>query len=198
VKALSLAAAIGVALSLGAMLAPATPPRGIASAPLLARGTTTGTFVVGTPRTATVTRVVTVKVKVRGKTYRRKVRVRVRVPSVTPVIRCSTAAPCDTAFQQVTINAGGSTGWHTHPGATFVAISQGEGTLYHAGASSCPSERYPARAGLYQTERDTHVLRNEAAADPLVLFAFYLLPGNTPDTGIRVDEPQPAGCPNTN
>lgn len=30
----------------------------------------------------------------------------------------------------------------------------------------------------------------------LVVWAFYLLPSGTPDTGIRIDQPQPADCPN--
>ena len=196
-KLLPIAAALVVALALGA-IASATPSRGIVSAPILARGTTTGTFVVGTPATATVSKRVTVRVRIKGRTYRRQVRVRVTVPTVTPVIRCSTAAPCDTAFQQVTISPSGSTGWHTHPGATFVAVSQGEGTLYHAGTSACPSERHPVRTGLYQTEDEIHLLRNDGAAEPLTIYAFYLMPANTPDTGIRVDQPQPAGCPTTN
>ena len=63
--------------------------------------------------------------------------------TVTPMMRCGTSTACDTAYQQLTIPPGGYTGWHTHPGPTFVAVAQGEGTLYH-GMSGCPSVKYGA------------------------------------------------------
>ena len=179
------------ALMLGVIPASATPGTGIASAPIVARGTTTETFVIGTPQTVTVTR--TVKIRIKGKTYTR--RVKVQVETVKRLATCGPApTSCDTAFQQVTINPSGSTGWHTHPRATFVAIAQGEGTLYNAGGTGCTGEKYGANSGFFQTEADNHVLRNEGAT-PLVLYAFYLLPTGTPSTSIRTDQPQPANCP---
>ena len=51
-------------------------------------------------------------------------------------------------IQQLTIPPGGFTGWHTHPGPTFVAVAQGQGTLYHAMAG-CPSVKYGAGAGFH-------------------------------------------------
>lgn len=182
---------IAVALLLMALPASATPPSGVASGPILARGTTTETFVVGTPQTTTVTRAV--KIRIKGKTYTR--RVKFQVQTVKPVITCGPpAAACDTAFQQVTINPGGSTGWHTHPGATLVSVAQGEGTLYHAGGTGCTGDKHPINTGFFQTEADNHVLRNEGTS-PLVVYALYLLPSGTPNTGIRTDQPQPANCP---
>ena len=69
------------ALMLGVIPASATPGTGIASAPIVARGTTTETFVIGTPQTVTVTR--TVKIRIKGKTYTR--RVKVQVETVKPL-----------------------------------------------------------------------------------------------------------------
>ena len=182
---------VAAALMLVVLPASATPPTG-ASGPILARGTTTGTFVVGTPQTVTVTR--TVKIRIKGKTYTR--RVKFQVATVKRLMSCGApATSCDMAFQQVTINPSGSTGWHTHPGATFVAVSQGDGTLYHAGGTGCTGEKYAVNSGFFQTEADNHVLRNEGAT-PLVVSAFYLLPSGTPSTSIRTDQPQPANCPN--
>jgi hypothetical protein len=42
-----------------------------------------------------------------------------------------------------------------------------------------------------------HVLRNDGLA-PIVVYTLYILPRGTPKTGIRVDQPQPAGCPGIN
>lgn len=172
----------GLAISMigGAILAvaaTATPPAGVAGAPILSRGTATEDVVIGEP--------------VR-KTEKRKVKVR----SVRTLIACSSTKPCDTAFQQVTINPGGHTGWHTHPGVTFVAVTEGEGTLYHAGAAGtgCSGQKHPAGSGFFQSFKDVHTLRNEGLA-PLVVHALYVLPPGTPNTAIRTDQPQPPNCP---
>ena len=192
-KKLILAAALTAALVVGVVFAYATPGSGV-SGPVVARGKVAENIVIGTPVTQTVTRTVTVKVKVRGKTYRRKAKVKVRVQAVRTVMSCSSAAPCDSAFQQITISPGGTTGWHTHPGPTWVAVASGEGTLYHSGVTGCPGHKYAAGNGFFQPGRtDDHTFRNETAA-PLTIYAYYLLPANTPNTSIRTDEPQGTGC----
>ena len=114
--------------------------------------------------------------------------------AVTPLMSCGEATACDTAYQQLTIPPGGYTGWHTHPGPTFVAVAQGEGTLYH-GMSGCPSFKYAVGAGFMQPPTEVHNMRNEGTT-PLVLWAFYALPPGTANAAIRIDQPQPAECPN--
>lgn len=190
-RSLLLGGLVAAALLLGPVLAWATPPAGIAGGPIIARGTAAESFVLGTPSTATVTQ--TVKVRIRGKTYTK--RVKVRVETVKPLMTCGGSSSCDTAFQQVTINPGGHTGWHTHPGPTLVAIAQGEGTLYHGGVTGCTGHKYAASSGFFQPSADVHNLRNEGTA-PLVLYAFYVLPSGTANTAIRTDQPQPSNCPN--
>lgn len=179
-------------LTVGAEVARATPPAGVAGAPIISRGTATEDVVIGNPASKRVTRRVTVRVRGRSVTKR----VKVKVKTVTPLIRCSVAKPCDTAVQQVSINPGGHTGWHTHPGVTFVSITQGEGTLYHAGVAGapCTGDKYAVGSGVFQSFKDVHTLRNEGSV-PLVVHAFYVLPPGTPNTAIRTDQPQPPNCP---
>jgi quercetin dioxygenase-like cupin family protein len=179
-------------LAIGAVVASATPPAGVVGGPIVSRGTVTEDIVIGNPVTRHVRRAI--KVRVRGRTYTR--RVRVKVKTVVPLITCNTAKPCDTAFQQVTINPGGYTGWHTHPGPTFVAVAEGEGTLYHGGAAAtgCTGHKYGVGTGFFQPSADVHNLRNEGSG-PLVVHAFYVLPPGTPSTATRTDQPQPANCP---
>ncbi len=174
-----------------AVMASATPPAGT-TGPILSRGEVHEKIILGEPTTTTVTR--NVKVRVRGRTYTR--RVRVKVPSVKPLISCRLASRCDTAVQQVTITPGGHTGWHTHPGPTFVTVAEGEGTLYHGGAAGtpCMSHKYAVGKGFFQPSADVHNLRNEGSTN-LVVHALYLLPAGTPNTAIRTDQPQPANCP---
>ena len=154
----------------------------------VARGPVSQSVVIGTPRTATATK--TVRVRVRGKVIVR--RVRFTYQTVAPLMTCGSTA-CDTAYQQLTIPPGGYTGWHTHPGPTFVAVAEGEGTLYHA-MSGCPAIKYATGSGFMQPPTEVHNMRNEGST-PLVLWAFYALPPGTANTAIRIDQPQPAECP---
>jgi quercetin dioxygenase-like cupin family protein len=155
----------------------------------VARGPVSQSIVIGVPEKKSATK--TVRVRVGRKVVRR--RVSFTYDTVTPLITCG-STPCDTAYQQLTIAPGGHTGWHTHPGPTFVAIAQGEGTLYH-GMSGCPATKYATGAGFMQPSTEVHNMRNEGST-PLVLWAFYALPPGTSNAAIRVDQPRPAECPN--
>lgn len=179
---------LGAALAFAAARAWATPGAGIVGGPIVARGTAEQNVVIGVPRTATMTRRVTVRVG--GKSVTK--RVTVRVPTVQPLMRCGSGGGCDIAFQQLTIGPGGHTGWHTHPGPTFVSVAQGEGTLYH-GIAGCPAHKYATGTSFFQPTTEVHNFRNEGAS-PLVVYAMYALPKGTPNTGIRIDQPQPASC----
>ena len=183
---------LAACLTVGAVVASATPPAGVAGGPILSRGTVTEDVVIGNPVSRTVTR--KVSFRVRGKKVTK--RVKVKVNSVNTLIACSAAKPCDTAFQQVTINPGGHTGWHNHPGPTYVAVAEGGGTLYHGGAAGtgCSGHTYGPGSGFFQPSADVHTLWNQASV-PLVVHAFYVLPAGTPSTSIRADQPQPPNCP---
>lgn len=177
------AAAIVVAQAL------ATPGSGAVSS-YVARGPVSQSVVIGVPQTATATK--TVRVRVGRNTVTR--RVKFTYQTVSPLMTCGSSTTCDTAYQQLTIPAGGHTGWHTHPGPTFVAVAQGEGTLYH-GMSGCPAMKYATGSGFMQPPTEVHNMRNEGST-PLVLWAFYALPPGTSNAGIRIDQPRPAECPN--
>jgi quercetin dioxygenase-like cupin family protein len=185
-----LAVAIGAAVALTAAQAFATAGAGPPVSVYTARGPVSQSVVIGTPKSVTATK--TVRVRVKGKAVTK--RVSFTYQTVTPLMSCAESTACDTAYQQLTIPPGGHTGWHTHPGPTFVAVAQGEGTLYH-GMSGCPSSKYAVGAGFMQPPTEVHNMRNEGSA-PLVLWAFYALPPGTSNAAIRIDQPQPAECPN--
>ena len=186
--------AIGIGLVSGAVAAViatqalATPGSGPVSN-YVARGPVSQSVVIGVPETKTATK--TVRVRVGRKTVTR--RVSFTYETVSSLMTCGATA-CDTAYQQLTIPPGGHTGWHTHPGPTFVAVAQGEGTLYH-GMSGCPMVKYGAGSGFMQPPTEVHNMRNEGST-PLVLWAFYALPPGTSNAAIRIDQPRPAECPN--
>jgi quercetin dioxygenase-like cupin family protein len=183
------AALLATAVALGVGRASATPGASIVGGPIVARGPLAQETVIGVPQTTTVTKTVQVRV---GKKVVKK-RVSFQVETVQRLMSCGAATPCDIAFQQLTIAPGGHTGWHTHPGPTVVSVAQGEGTLYH-GMSGCPSHKYATGTSFFQPTTEVHNFRNEGS-EPLVVYALYYLPAGTPNTGIRIDQPQPASCP---
>jgi quercetin dioxygenase-like cupin family protein len=172
--------------------ASATPSVGFAST-VIARGTFAQNYTFGTPTVVTVSRKVRIKTK-SGFVTRT---IKIKVDSVQRAITCTSTNPCDTAFQQATVQPGGSSGWHTHPGATFVAVGQGEGTIYRVVGSDCPAEKIGIGTGFAQMPAELHMVRNEGTA-PFVVYTLYVLPRGTPNTGIRIDQPQPAACPSIN
>ena len=189
-KRFAVAAALvsGAAATVVVAQALATTGSGAVSS-YVARGPVSQSVVIGVPETKTATK--TVRVRVGRTTVTR--RVSFTYDTVSSLMTCGATA-CDTAYQQLTIQPGGRTGWHTHPGPTFVAVAQGEGTLYHA-MSGCPATKYGVGAGFMQPPTEVHNMRNEGST-PLVLWAFYALPPGTSNAAIRVDQPQPAECPN--
>jgi quercetin dioxygenase-like cupin family protein len=200
--ALVVAAAAAAGLSAGALTygvygifsetASATPGRGFTST-VIARGMFGQNYTFGTPTIGVVKRKVRIKTK-SGVVTRT---VKIKVDSIQRAITCEPSNPCDTAFQQATIPPGGSSGWHTHPGATFVAVAQGEGTIYRVIGSDCPAEKIGVGTGFAQMPTELHVVRNEGSV-PFVVYTLYVLPRGTPNTGIRVDQPQPTACPSIN
>jgi hypothetical protein len=74
--------------------------------------------------------------------------------------------------------AGGSTGWHTHPGPVFISVVQGQVTFYEADDPNCTPHVVSAGHGYVDTGRG-HLGRNETgqpAKDVTVILAPVNLP----------------------
>src|SRR4051794_20127963 len=47
-------------------------------------------------------------------------------------------------MSQITVNPGGSSGWHSHPGGAIIVVAQGTLTKYHGGSTGCEVATYSA------------------------------------------------------
>ena len=90
-----------------------------------------------------------------------------------------------------TIAPGGSFGWHSHPGPSFVIIKSGTATVYFGADPTCTPHRFPAGTGFVDRGLDVHVVRNEGAVD-LVTVVVSFVPRGAPR---RIDKPDPGNCP---
>ncbi len=101
--------------------------------------------------------------------------------------------PEDVVMRQITIAPGGNSGWHSHPGPTYVIVTQGSVVNYHAGDSSCTGEKISAGQGFVETPGDIHIVRNEDATTTAVLVVTFT---DVPVGGaFRLDAGRPGNCP---
>ena len=96
----------------------------------------------------------------------------------------------DIAIAKVVIEPGGSTGWHHHPGVTLVSVASGTVTEYD---KKCEKTVHKAGEGFVESNDAVHVVRNKGN-EKAVLYATFLVPTNTTDEGLRIDEPKPRNC----
>ncbi len=83
--------------------------------------------------------------------------------------------PADVVFARVTLQPGGSTGWHTHPGPLLAVVESGTLTHYDR---RCHTRTYTAGQAFKETQR-VHMGANKTSA-PVVLDVTYLVPGGGP------------------
>ena len=88
-----------------------------------------------------------------------------------------------------TFGPNSSTGWHTHPGKTFVAVKSGTLTVYHG--KDCERHVYGPGDGFVELPSTVHIGRNETNGIVELGVVFFGVPiGGSP----RIDQPQPDGC----
>jgi quercetin dioxygenase-like cupin family protein len=110
-------------------------------------------------------------------------------------IHLKTKGSVDVATQQIVIDGGGSTGWHSHPGPVLVTVKSGALRLIYADDLTCEGTVYEAGDSFIDRgDAVTHIARNESLHHPVELWATYLVPG-TPGSGFRTDvSPAPSDC----
>ena len=105
-----------------------------------------------------------------------------------------TQGDSDLYVQQNTWQPGGSTGWHTHPGPSFVTVTQGSVTVYEGDDKTCTPHTYTANTANNSFVDigggDVHLIRNETAAVAQTI-AVQLVPAGATR---RVDAADPGHC----
>ena len=89
------------------------------------------------------------------------------------------------------IAPGGSFGWHSHPGPSFVIIKSGTATVYLGADPTCTPHKFRAGSGFVDKGLDVHIVRNEGTVD-LVTVVVSFVPRRATR---RIDEPKPGNCP---
>ena len=100
--------------------------------------------------------------------------------------------PEDIVMRELTIPAGGNSGWHSHPGVTYVILTQGTLTNYHANDPTCTGTVINAGESYIEPPGDVHNVRNEGTTTAVLFVTFLDVPVGG---AFRTDAPRPAQCP---
>jgi quercetin dioxygenase-like cupin family protein len=89
------------------------------------------------------------------------------------------------------IAPGGTFGWHSHPGPSFVLIKSGTATVYLGADPKCRPHRFRVGSGFVDKGHAVHVVRNEGRVDLVTVVVSFTPKG----AERRIDEADPGTCP---
>ena len=98
----------------------------------------------------------------------------------------------DIAMAQITVNPGGSSGWHSHPGGAIIIVQAGTLTTYRSVGRKCESTTYVAGQAFIERPGEVDQVLNTGSV-PYVLYVTF--PRVPPGGATRTDEPDPGTCP---
>src|SRR4051795_10480102 len=93
----------------------------------------------------------------------------------------------DVVMAQITVDPGGSSGWHSHPGGAIIVVKQGAPTVYSpVGRKKCETTTYSAGQAFIERPGEVDDVLN-AGTIPYVLFVTF--PRVPQGANPRTDEP---------
>jgi quercetin dioxygenase-like cupin family protein len=104
----------------------------------------------------------------------------------------------DIVAVRVTLNAGGSSGWHSHPGGGITIVVQGEVTVYAPARDDdgeqegpCVITRYTQGQAFIERPGEVVDAVNTGATDTIMVVTFPSVPAGGAS---RTDRPNPGIC----
>ena len=97
------------------------------------------------------------------------------------------AGATDVTVREITIEPGGSTGWHYHTGELLAVVQAGTLTRQ---LDDCSEVATPAGEAFVERSGAQHVhIGRNLGTEPVVLYVTYVLPAGSP---LSVDAPEPS------
>lgn len=101
-------------------------------------------------------------------------------------IEIKTRGLSDVYVTQIKVEAGGFSGWHSHPGPSIISVKEGTATFYQADDPETPLV-YPKGTGFVEDAERVHILRNEGETE-LEIIVVQIVPLGAPR---RIEAPAP-------
>jgi quercetin dioxygenase-like cupin family protein len=102
-----------------------------------------------------------------------------------------TSGPTQALVTSITVDPGGTFGWHSHPGPVLVTVAKGTLAEFHADGRSCPRTTVTAGQAFVESGGEVHLARN-AGSTPVELNATFLARPGTSD--FVIPERRPRAC----
>ena len=96
------------------------------------------------------------------------------------------------AMAQITVDPGGSSGWHSHPGGAIIVVQTGTLTVYRSLGSQCQTTTYSAGQAFIERPGEVDNVVNTGTVPYVVYVTFPRVPQGE---SARTDEPDPGTCP---
>jgi quercetin dioxygenase-like cupin family protein len=106
-------------------------------------------------------------------------------------VNLKTDGPKAVLTARITVEPGGSFGWHSHPGPVFVSVAKGTFTLRQVENRRCRRRTFGPGEAFVEDARRVHLGENEGS-EPVRIFATFLARART--TEFSNDEDPPKLC----
>ena len=97
----------------------------------------------------------------------------------------------DVGADAITLQGGGSTGWHSHPATVFVTVVSGSITWYDGSDPVCPGHHYAAGQSFIES---ANVIHNAVNASQSAETHFVAVRMNPTGVAFVNDEAKPTNC----
>jgi quercetin dioxygenase-like cupin family protein len=97
----------------------------------------------------------------------------------------------DVGVDEITLDGGGSTGWHSHPAAVFVTVTSGSIIWYDGTNPVCPGHHYSAGQSFAESAFVIHNAVNASASSSARFIGVRMNPTGVPFVN---DEGKPTNC----
>ena len=101
-------------------------------------------------------------------------------------VKFQTTVPTDVSVVTLTLEPGGTTGWHSHPGLAVIAVAEGTGKLY---STDCTSQTYSAGQAFVEGGDDAPTIFSNESLSRVVLTVSFVAPR---DAELSHDEAAPS------
>lgn len=105
-----------------------------------------------------------------------------------------TNSSTDLGVDRLTVQPGGSSGWHAHPGEVFVTVTQGSITWYNGSDPLCASKTYSAGESFIEPVFGVHNVVNASSSAGAEFIAITIKPSGFVGPAFRLDRAKPNNC----
>ena len=100
----------------------------------------------------------------------------------------------DIGADRLTVQAGGFSGWHSHPSAVYVTVTQGSIVWYDGSDPLCTAHTYNAGDSFIEGAYRIHNVQNASNSSSAEFVAIVIKPAGFVGPAFRLDEGKPNNC----